>query len=56
MVQVDVIRRYSASVEADSFSDYKRNRFGFGLAYYLGGYGATVGLVQHLVREFMDQS
>jgi 2-haloalkanoic acid dehalogenase type II len=48
-IQVDVIRRCSVCLKAYGLADDKRNSFGFGFAYCLGGRGATLGPVQHLV-------
>ena len=55
MVQVDVIGGCPSGVEADGLADYKGDCLGFRLAHGLGGCGAALGLVQHLVREFMDK-
>ena len=55
VVQVDVIRRCPACVEADGLADYKGDCLGFGFAYCLGGCGAPLCLVQHLVRQFMHK-
>src|ERR1039458_3920345 len=38
MIQTDVVGGIFSAVEADGCADNKGNRFGFGLAYRLGGY------------------
>jgi hypothetical protein len=50
VIKVDVIRRCSVCLKAYGLADHKRNGFGLGFAYCLGGRGATFGPVQHLVR------
>jgi hypothetical protein len=55
VVQVDVIRRCPAVLKADGLADTKATGLGLGFAYRLGGGGAAVGFVQHLVRQFMHK-
>src|ERR1035437_6990427 len=55
MIQTDVVRRIFPAVESDGRSDNKGNRFGFGLAYRLGGCDAPLGKVQHRMCEFMHK-
>jgi hypothetical protein len=42
-------------VSSPMVADNKGDGLGFRLAYGLGGCGAALGLVQHLVREFMNK-
>ncbi len=55
MVQVDVVGGSVPGIEADCPTYDKRNRLGFRLPDRLGSRDATLGLVQHLVGEFMDK-
>ena len=55
MVQVDVVSRCGSCFQTNGLADYKRDGLGLRLLHNLGGGGAALGLVQHLVREFMDK-
>jgi hypothetical protein len=43
-------------LNASGSADHKGDCLGFRLTHYLGGSGAPLGLVQHLVCDFMDKS
>jgi hypothetical protein len=49
VVQVDIVGGCPSGAEADCLSDYKSGCLGFRLPYRLGGGGAPLGPVQHLV-------
>ena len=55
MVEVDVVGGGVACFQANRLADDKRDGLGLRLASHLGGRGAALGLVQHLVRQFMDK-
>ena len=55
MVQVDVIGGCGSGFQTNRLADHKRDGLGLRLPHHLGGGRAAFGLVQHLVREFMDK-
>ena len=52
---MDVVGGRPARAESDGRSDYKGDCLRLRLAYGLGGRSAALGLMQHLVRKFMDK-
>jgi hypothetical protein len=55
VVQLDVVGSRVSCVEADALRDHKGNRLGLGLPYRFGGCSSALSLVQHLVRELVNQ-
>jgi hypothetical protein len=55
VVQVNVIGGCPSGFEADGLANDEGDCLGFRLAYSLGGCGAAFCLVQHFVREFVNE-
>ena len=56
MIESDVIGARGSNLKPYGFADNKRDSFGLCLAHNLGCGGAPLGLVQHLMRQLMEQS
>jgi hypothetical protein len=54
-VEVDVVGGRPPRIESNRSADYERDCLGLGLTHGLRGRGAALGLVQHLVREFVNK-
>src|SRR3954468_19566026 len=55
MIEVDVVRACRSGFESNGLADHKGDGFGLCLPYYLGRGRPALGLVQHLVRKFVDK-
>jgi hypothetical protein len=55
MPELDVIGGCGSGLKPDCLADYEGHSLGFGLADLLGGQGATVASVQHLVGDLVRE-
>ena len=55
MIEIDVVGAGRSGFESNGLADDKGDSLGLCLPDYLGGRRPALGLVQHLVREFMDK-
>src|SRR5580658_1651559 len=53
--KLDVVGGRGSRLKADGLANHKSHGFGFGLADLLGGEGATVAAMEHLVADLMDE-
>ncbi len=55
VVKLDVVGGCGSGLQTNGLADDKGDGLGLRLAHSLGGGGAALGLVQHLVRQFMHK-